>query len=353
VRRAGVKVVLRFAYSSDTGGADASPSQVLSHLDQLAPYLSKNEDVIAVLQAGFIGGWGEWAYSQHFGDTNSLTSQNWSDRKMVADKLLQVLPADRSVQLRNPKYKQTLYSSSPLTSSEAFTGTATSRLGHHNDCFLAASDDWTYTNVATDYPYLASDTAYVPMGGETCNYNPPRSDCPTALSEMAQFHWSYINSGYIQSVLDSWKTQGCYTQMMQKLGYRFVLQSGSYSSSAKPGGAFTVNLSLQNQGWSAPFNSRKVELVLRNTATGALTQIGLTADPRTWLPGQTITLNQTVTLPAGMASGNYAVLLNLPDPMPSLQGRPEYAIQLANNNMWEASTGLNNLKHNVVIAVQE
>ena len=57
-----------------------------------------------------------------------------------------------------------------------------------------------------------------------------------------------------------------------------------------------------------------------------------------------------IILPADMPRGNYSVLLNLSDPMPSLSGRPEYSIQLANTNAWEASTGFNNLNHTFSVA---
>jgi hypothetical protein len=352
IRNAGLKTVLRFTYNMSDNAVDPTLTQLNGHLNQLAPYLDKNKDVIAVVQAGFIGSWGEWANSQHFGAMPNLSAQNWTDRKTFTDKLLQTVPAERMVQLRMPVFKQRMTgSSTALTSSEAFNGSAKARLGHHNDCFLASSSDYgTYTDISTEYPYLAADTTYTPMGGETCNYAPPRSDCPTALSEMAKFHWSYLNMGYNQTVLNAWQTQGCYTQVKQKLGYRFVLQNGAYSSSAKPGGAFQVSLTLQNQGWAAPYNSRDVELVLRNTATGALVRVKLNADPRRWLPGQNVTISQTVTLPADMAKGNYAVLLNLPDPMPTLRARPEYAIQLANANTWEASTGFNNLNFSLNVS---
>jgi hypothetical protein len=351
IRNAGLKTVLRFTYNMSDNAVDPTQTQLNAHLDQLAPYLEKNKDVIAVVQAGFIGSWGEWANSQHFGAMPNLSTQNWTDRQSFTTKLLQTVPAERMVQLRMPIFKQRMTgSTTPLASSEAFTGSAKARLGHHNDCFLASSTDYgTYTDASTEYPYLAADTAYTPMGGETCNYAPPRSDCPTALSEMAKFHWSYLNMGYNQTVLNAWQSQGCYSQVQQKLGYRFVLQNGAYSSSAKPGGAFQVNLTLQNQGWAAPYNSRDVELVLRNTATGALYRFKLNTDPRLWLPGQNVTVSQTLTLPADMVKGNYAVLLNLPDPMTSLRARPEYAIQLANANTWEASTGFNNLNFSLAV----
>lgn len=351
VRKAGLKAIVRFAYSDNNSPVDATPAMVNTHLTQLAPYLSNNKDVIAVVQAGLIGSWGEWGNTQNYGDSYNMTAKNMADRKSVVDKLLQVVPAERMVQLRMPLFKTKLYSPTALTASEAYTGTAKARLGHHNDCFLTnASDYGTYINPSVEFPYLAAETNYVASGGETCGYVAPRSDCPTAVSEMSRFHWSYLNLDYHTTVLNAWQSQGCFAQVDQKLGYRFVMRSGAFSGSAKPGGAFTVNLQVQNQGWAAPFNSRNVELVFRNTATGALYRVKLAADPRRWLANQTVTINETVTLPANMPRGSYAVLLHLPDPQASLRDRPEYAIQMANTNTWEASTGFNNLHHTVGVA---
>ncbi|CAN5858992.1 hypothetical protein BH11PSE12_BH11PSE12_34140 [soil metagenome] len=350
VRAAGLKVVVRFGYTTSTAGDDAPLSRVLSHLDQLAPYFAKNSDVIQSVEAGFVGAWGEWGFSQNFG-TNSLTAQNMADRKTVAEKLLQVVPAKLMVLLRTPKIKTSMYGTTALTDSEAYNGTPKARLGHHNDCLLASATDMgTYSNTAVDYPYLAAETKYVQMGGETCQLAQPRSDCPTALAELGKFHWTYLNADYNTTVLNSWKSQGCYEQVKQKLGYRFALQSGTYSTSAKPGGSFSVKFTLQNQGWASPTNARKVELVLRNTTSGALHRLSLTTDPRLWMTGQTVTVNQTVTLPAAIANGNYAVFLNFPDSATTLATRAEYSIQLANANMWEASTGFNNLNHVVAVA---
>lgn len=350
-RTAGLKAIPRFVYSENEAGTDANVTRVQSHMDQLAPYLEKNKDVIAVVQAGFIGGWGEWAYSTNFGNMPNVSSQNWTDRKAVVDKLLQVVPAERMIQIRTPDFKRRFFGTTALTAGEAYNGTAKARVGHHNDCFLASSNDWgTYTNTSVEYPYLQAETTHLPMGGETCNYAPPRSDCPTALKELSQFHWSYLNQDYHKQVLDGFRNQGCFNDIKQKLGYRFVLQNGSYSSSAKPGGGFAVNFTVRNEGWAAPFNARDVDLVLRNTVSGTLHRFKLNTDPRKWTPGQNVTVSQTVSLPATIAAGNYEVLLHLADPMAALRNRPEYAIQFANNNTWEASSGFNKTNHVVGIA---
>lgn len=351
VRNAGMKAIVRFAYVDSYTPVDAKPAVVNTHLTQLAPYLASNKDVIAVVQAGLIGAYGEWGYTQNYGDSYNMTAQNMADRKSVVDKLLSVVPTGRMIQLRMPLFKTKLYTPTNLTVSEAFTNTAKARLGFHNDCFLSnASDYGTYVNPSVESPYLATESNYVPTGGETCAYVAPRSDCPSAVAEMTKYHWSYLNLDYNTTVLNNWRTQGCFTKVDQKLGYRFVMTSGSYSGTAKPGGTFSINLSVQNQGWAAPYNSRGVELVFRNTATGALYFVKLAADPRRWLANQTATINQTVTLPSTMPRGNYALLLNLPDPQASLRNRPDYSIQMANSNTWEAATGFNNLHHTVGIA---
>jgi len=294
--------------------------------------------VIAVVQAGLIGTWGEWWDTQHFGDEGVINDQNWRDRKAVTDKLLSVVPATRSVQLRTPKFKRMMYGTGNVP-----------RIGHHNDCFLASPDDYgTYENPSVEYPYLQQDTRTNPMGGETCNVNPPRSDCPTATSELAGFHWSYLNTDYNQAVLNTWATGGCLPDVTRKLGYRLTLTTGTYPSSATRGGALPVTLRVRNDGYAAPYNPRDVRLVLRNTAGGGLTRIALTTDPRTWAAGSTTTINQTVTVPPATPAGSYQLLLELPDPL--LPSRPEYSIRLADQGIWEAATGLNNLNATVTIS---
>lgn len=348
-RAAGVKVILRFAYTTSTDGADAPKDRVLAHLDQLAPALRNNSDVIYLMQAGFIGAWGEWYYTQNFGNAGVISATDWANRKAVTDKILSVLPATRMVQLRTPKFKRTMYTASPLSPGDAYNGTAVARLGHHNDCFLASPDDYgTYENPAVEYPYLAAETTYLAMGGETCAPNPPRSSCPTATSELEQFHWSYLNTDYHAGVLASWRDGGCLADVTLRLGYRFTLQSGTYPTTANRGGQLRATITLANRGWAAPVNPRGTALVLRNTVSGTYYWFTLDADPRRWLPGATTTISPTIALPADMPSGSYALLLVLPDQQ--LSSRPDYSIRFANENVWEPATGYNDLRHVVAVS---
>ena len=60
VRTAGKKAIVRFAYDEENY-MDAGPAGILRHLEQLSPVLHANEDVIYVVQAGFLGRWGGMA----------------------------------------------------------------------------------------------------------------------------------------------------------------------------------------------------------------------------------------------------------------------------------------------------
>lgn len=178
VRAAGMKMIVRFAYTNTTKSGtcgdeykicppygDAPKEIVLKHIEQLAPILRENADVIAVVQMGFIGIWGENYFTDYFGDASinelaRVMDSSWLDRNAVLKKLLDALPKDRMVQVRTPQIKQRFVygpkgptGSASLTASEAFSTADKARVGLHNDCFLASADDY-----GTFYDYGNSAT---------------------------------------------------------------------------------------------------------------------------------------------------------------------------------------------------
>jgi Domain of unknown function (DUF4832)/Domain of unknown function (DUF4874) len=344
MRQAGIKTVLRFAYSEGIGEPDAPLNVVLGHMDQLAPIFAANSDVIATAQAGFVGAWGEWHSS-----TNNLTDP--VNARQIVDKWMDILPANRAIQLRTPAQKwMILNNSDALTPGEAFTGTDKSRIGHHNDCFLASETDFgTYANPVAEKAWVGAETQYVPMGGETCAVS-SRSDSATARVEMEQLHYSYLNSGYHPDVLAGWEADGFMDEVKRKLGYRFALESIDYEPTVLAGDQLPLTIDLVNNGWASPFNPRDVVLTL--VSEDGLTEYDFTLpdDPRTWLPGNTITLSALVDIPADAVAGNYQLWLSFPDPEPTLANRPEYAIQLANPGLWNPATGRHDLGITVSIA---
>ncbi len=345
LRAAGAKMILRFAYT-DADSHDAAPAVVQSHLDQLTPHLRRNSDVIAVVQSGFVGRWGEGYYTDHFGNAGKVTPADWANRKAVVDKLLTILPT-RMVQVRTIAMKTTMYGPTPA---------AVARVGHHNDCFLRNPTDMgTYRDPAVDMPYLAVDSRHVAVGGETCGTAAPgappdRTDCSQAMPEMDRFHYSYLNEDYEPSVIAKWRAQGCKARADQKLGYRLSLQDSQIPASVRRGATFQARLAIRNTGWAAPFNPRPVFLVMRNTSSHAVVRVRLAADPRSWGPG-TWPITQNIATPANLPAGQYELLLSLPDAAAPLRANPDYAIRMATEDVWEPATGFNKLLRTITVTV--
>ncbi len=396
-RNAGVKLIPRFTYTNDVNStgcsnwictpyADAAKNWVLTHIAQLQPLFEANKDVIATVQMGFIGVWGENYYTDFFGDASQapdykLTDQNWADRIEVLNALLDATPTERMVQVRYPQKKQrTIYginaptTSNALTSGEAHQGTDKSRIGFHNDCLLASANDYgTYNDYGNSStfsssdttnlkPYLENDSRFVVVGGETCDdgYS-PQNDCASSDAsaygdtELERMHYSFLNSQYNNDVNNDWVTDGCFDEIKKRLGYRFELQNATFSNSAQNNQVIDISIDLKNVGYAAPFNARGVELILRHTLTSEIWYSTLAVDPRFWLAdNNTYDITVSICIPNDVPLGDYEILLNLPDPTPTLYANPSYSIRLANllsdnSDVWEPSTGYNKLGHTITI----
>jgi len=332
LREAGIKCVLRFAYQNSESSKpwDAPVDVVLRHVEQLKPILQKNEDVIFVLQAGFVGVWGEWYYTENF-IMNPSSDEDYEPRRRLTDALLAALPESRQVALRTPEFKMRMYKLSladTLSASTAHNGSALSRLAGHNDCFGASENDWgTFDNVKSDRFFWKSDSRYTIMGGETCNVS-SFCTCKVSLRDMQDYHWTYLNSGYHSGVLDRWKTSGCMDEIKDRLGYRLVMQQATFRDGH-------LKLEFENKGFAAPMNPRDAELVFV-AKDGTQSRFPLGEDPRTWHPGLHV-VETDCTIPAGGGT----LYLALEDPL--LPGRPEYSIALANEGIFDPATGWNKL----------
>ncbi len=336
VRAAGIKLILRFVYDDTGSGHDTTRQMILLHLSQLRPILRANADVIAVMQGGFIGAWGEWHSS-----TNGLDTTR--DRLSIIRAELAALSPDRSIQLRRPFFKQEAVGPQPLDFAGAWENTAAARIGHHNDCFLASdTDEGTYVKpVELDKTYLAADSKFVPVGGETCKVNPPRSNCASALRELARFHYQFINDLFDPEVLNAWRTEGCYQEISLRLGYRFELGGWTVQKKVIAGEKLPLTLSLINRGFASPFNWRPIILVLEGN--GRKVEFPLQADMRQWSPGVEVSLDASVILPADLEAGTYTIYLWLPDAYASIRNDPRYAIRLAPAELWDPIRGSNRL----------
>ncbi len=393
IRQAGIKIIPRFVYTArSTKGdcpegficppyGDAPKAIVLRHIDQLKPFFTKNADVIACVQMGFIGTWGENYYTDYFGDAssngkqgNQLNDTNWKDRADILKALLQAVPNDRMIQVRYPQFIQKYVNGinagrdvKPLSSKEAFSGSDAARIGLHNDCFLSGPNDvGTYEDYGTSSTPRTSDTSvvvqfrnymkargqYTVIGGETCmdEYS-PQNDCEPigrAEGEIAMMGYSFLNAHYNNQVNNDWQDGGCMDNIKRKLGYRFVLKQVSIPQTVSGGSRANINIALINKGYTSPYNKRPVEIILRGEGDSGFYKQVIQTEIQRWHPGE-INLKVALAVPGNLPKGRYEVLLNLPDPYQSIAKRPEYSIRLANNDVWEPATGYNKLLRTITI----
>lgn len=372
-KAAGVKVIMRFAYTKSMSGQDAPHSIVMTHIDQIAPILTKHKSVVHVVQQGFIGAWGEGYYSLNYNTTSVTEGPDWPRRNAVLGALLAKLPKSMMVQVRTPQMKQeyllstgvttTATLTDPLPEAQAWNGSDRARIGHVNDCFLKdGTDTGTYRSTVPapgipDRAYVAAETKYVMMGGETCGVatsdedkHDPECKAPPegarALDDLEKFHWSYLNRNKPDVVDGLWVPQGCYKEIVNRLGYRFVLVKSSSSVAVVSGKTYlNVSFTVRNDGWAAPTSLRPVKLVLRERAPllrAGSASFSVAADPRKWAPGTSTTVNAKVdvtNLPSAAVSAGggatYDVFVQLPDSNPTLVS-PAYAIRFANVGTWTA-----------------
>ena len=286
------------------------------------------------MEAGFIGAWGEWHTSTH-GLDRDMTA-----KRAVLDALLDALPPSRSILLRYPG------------DLAAFGGAGkSSRVGHHNDCFLASeSDSGTYgrgeRSIGQEKAFVTSVGRHAPVGGETCSVNRPRSDCATALAELEQLGFSELNLGYHPGVLDSWRSGGCFDSIKSRFGYRLWVEQVSVPRSVTAGRYAHINITMRNSGFAAPLTQRPLYLVLDGPVRRTFK---LPVDVRKWAPGKSHTIELAAQVPAGLPPGNYTVGLWLPDEAANLRDDPRYAIRLANDSAWDGSTGVNRLVNGIVV----
>ncbi|MFN3377536.1 MAG: DUF4832 domain-containing protein [Burkholderiaceae bacterium] len=354
LRARGLKAVVRFAYNypgNETdylNAQDARLSRVKRHIAQLQPVLQANADVIAVLQGGFIGAWGEWHTS-----SNNLTSP--ANKAAVRDALLQALPPGRTLQVRYPADLAAWY---PTTATLAQMldpqPPAAARIGLHNDCFLASPDDvgtyWasTPTQSAVLRSYAQAAASVTGAGGETCLPPQPaqaRMACSDILREGAAYRMSYLNRDYYQGFFARWQAEGCLAEVSRKLGYRLQLHTVAHAATAVAGGALEWRLAFSNQGWARPLNPRTLTLYLVDAADRATALPLAGTDLRQATPGDTLQWAGSVSLPASLAPGSYRVLVGAPDAAPALAAQPAYALRFANADnvlsgvQWEPGTG--------------
>ena len=261
IRSAGAKTVLRFAYTASTSTTPTEPplDGVLQHIAQLTPLMHAASDVLLTVQEGFIGVWGEGYYTTHFGDSGLVNASAQSARDLVTSALLAAVPLPIQLEMRTPAGKQAFLNTSSVsvTAASAFGSSPGARIGHFDDCFLAsAEDEGTYREASIagpDHAYVAAESRYTIRGGETCvPSDASLYACARALEMLETEHWTWLHI-WNEQYTAAWQQQGCYGEIVSRLGYQLAIKGGRWSDGDGDGDIVGWSgMTVSNTGFATP-----------------------------------------------------------------------------------------------------
>ena len=333
------------------------------HIDAVAAMLGVYKDVIAFIQAGYLGRWGEWNWDPDSGYTpdNAPLLADIAFREEIIDQVLFAYAAAgiaQDVELRTPVFAK-----------EVVVRNASANVGLHNDCFMQSrnisgeewpeilgSDGGTYSDFLIPQvgggfasgslqnfgsepaarKWAGDWTENSSFGGETCPRNPPElglerwrqctlmTGTTSEPAEPAALHMNYLNRDYAKAVgvflsaVDEWENGGCYEEIRRRLGYRFEVTRVEYPETVSTGETFSVAVDVVNTGWARLHKPRIAKLVLRrNVAPPDPDKEVYVLDGgevETWEPGDDPNQLSITEQEAPSTPGKYSVRLWIPDP---------------------------------------
>lgn len=376
LREHGYKAILRFAYNwwgeneynANWANEEEQEPWVYKHIEQLTPLLQQNIGLIAVMQVGFIGRWGEWH--------NTTLAANQDAKNKVVNALLAAVPEPYNIEMRHPGYVNSLTLNN---------GDQRYRLGYNNDFFTAGEqknasgndfvpgDDW-YNQVMKVAPdrFITGEMPYekdVEWGlQELVNRN-------VTLKIFRDHHYSAfdITQNYGLNIT-SWKNNKVtpseltrnrilfdesyftedgvkvartyYDFVRDHLGYRINVKnvelSGENSSVA-------YKIDLTNTGFATVLNPKEVYLVFISEDNQVAKEVKLDVNSRNWQPFDVAsndykalmyTLEGVVQAPG--LTGKYRVGIWMPEVASNLKYDNKYAVKFAVSDLsspWKDEAG--------------
>ena len=364
VREKGKKAIVRISYNDKHPSSyhqEPTLDHIKKHLQDLAPIFSDSEDIIYVVQGGFIGTYGEWYYTSYFGPSSGgvdYTIDNdvvsgFSNRKAVLKAMLEAVPPSRQIALRTPEYKQCYVNPSHVSSWSNLSGFGTdpvNRLAFYNDAFLYGGEDMGTFHETWQRDMWKQQGAYLINGGEA----PYSSKSPSQMegytynavrSAIFDYPYSYLHhdTGHHEHpgstdpnhgslLMRHWHEQGWMTDIKKWLGYRLWMENLKITgTNFSSGSTITVRLKIHNSGAAPVINERPMKLVLIHNGTPVILK-DYCGEIRSVKSGTTETFTFDVTMPQSAVSGDKLALW-LPDKASGLRSRAEYSIRLANSDV--------------------
>lgn len=369
-RKNGCMVGMRFRYDTK-GKADPEPAtfaQVLAHIEQIknSGILSDNADIIAFVESGFVGKWGE----QHGGKYTTVEY-----KAQLLDAMLDAVPEDIPVTVRTPdtfaqwagiKRSQLndpeLMRAAETGASEEQKRILSRRVGMYDDGYMGSNTDLgTYSDRTKETAWLGSVTTDTYFGGEFSGDTEFAQTFDTylpenAIPEMYKTHLSYINSNIFPLYKEytfgpdcdvagadnsAYYGESVFRFIRDHLGYRFVLRRSELDPELEQGGTLHLRFSVENTGFANPVRHTQGSVVLEKDGTYIKAPVSL--DSHNWSSCTTTDCALDIKLPDSIAAGEWNVYLKETmggyyDEAAEMSKR---SIRFANEGTWNSTLGAN------------
>lgn len=259
-----MKCIFRAAYGfkEELVNDAKSMDQIKSHILQIAPILNQYKSEIYVVQAGFLGPWGEWHDSIYLED-DKVAKRN---RNTVIEQLLKALDEEIVINIRRPKFIR----------DASHANLSLSRIGIHNDGLLASDSDYgTYDdenyNRDEELEWMEENITAPQNGGEMPKVS-LFSSSKNASKEFEKLKISYLNLKYNEEVLKTWQKEkiqdeNAFIYLSQRIGYRYYVSETEFPETFRTrlfGEDPTVKIVLRNEGFASIEDGYTLEIILEN-----------------------------------------------------------------------------------------
>ena len=293
IRNFGGHVVVRICYDPwYNGRSNVTPEHkwVMRHVEQLAPVLSKNTDVIVALEMGMHG-----AYGEMHSDTN-ITYDRVAE---AVNLMLRSTPPELKILTRTGNYsakvlgfdnwgKDFYVGGAKFEEVAKAKGDTMFRVGMFNDGYLGTQYDYgtwgadCATSICREegVAWLEKYSINTPYGGEaltTANGYQVINTPEFLAYEGFRTHTSYLNIQWNNNLIDRWKKSHFkgndfeydgtkidsltgFKYINDHLGYRYVLRESWISDTVGADGIFRAKLRIQNVGFGNLTRKMKASL---------------------------------------------------------------------------------------------
>ena len=361
IKSNGGTAIVRFAYDGFRGTANLEPSldMILRHIEQLCPVFNENQDVIAYIELGFFGPYGEM-HTSKISSTENVSK--------ALDVMLDNTVDKIKIGVRTPNYYVKWLGIDRANIDENITqeGTREYRVGLFNDGYLGSGSDLgTFANREKEITWLEKQAMHTLYGGEVvANYGKEPINTTEYISQEGfRTHTTYLNSGWNDKVIKAWKEeiyngedeiykgQSGYLYIANHLGYRFVLRNSELPDTVEQEGKANIKLDIENVGFGNLVNEKIATIVLEKDDKKY--EIKTELKPTQWNSREITKLNYTIDIPENIEVGEWKMYLRISKYGDMEQDNNYLCIRWANNNIWNEEIGANYIGSINIVEKQE